>query len=237
MNHSQATKLMATERYLLNELAPDAREAFEEHAFDCPDCALDLRAGAAFVEEAKAQLPFLVALPSGSRAPKAVEKRTFWPSLWRPAFAAPAFAALLILVGYQNLVTFPALRESATQPRLIPVAPLHPATRGAAPPAFAVDRAHGVSLPIDLSSELGTAPAASYAFELRGPRGQLVWTGTLPASTLSTAQATGNDQPISLLIPGGMLRNGSYSLTISSVDAHGSRSLVDHYNFDIVVTG
>ena len=237
MNHSQATKIMATERYLLNDLTPDAREAFEEHVFDCPDCALDLRAGAAFVNEAKAQLPFLVASPAGSRTPMTVKKRSFWPSLWRPAFAAPAFAALLVLVGYQNLVTFPALREWATQPRLIPVAPLRPATRGAARPTFAVDRAHGVSLPIDLSGEPGTGPAASYTFELRGPQGQLAWTGTLPASGLSTAQTTDDGQPISLLIPGGMLRNGSYSLTISSLDAQGVRSLVDRYDFDIVVTG
>ena len=61
MNHSEAVEQMASERYLLNELTPDARDAFEEHVFDCPECALDLRAGTLFVHEAKVQLPELVA--------------------------------------------------------------------------------------------------------------------------------------------------------------------------------
>jgi len=120
MDHSEAVEQMAAERYLLDELTPDAREAFEAHLFDCPDCALDLRAGAAFVEEAKVQLPGLTAAapaptPSRPREPKI--KREWWLSWLQPAFAAPVFATLLLVVGYQNLVTFPALR-------------LQPASRG-----------------------------------------------------------------------------------------------------------
>ena len=65
MDHSQAVEQMAAERYLLNELTPEAREAFEEHVFDCHECAMDIRAAAAFVDEAKIQLPALVRpLPS-----------------------------------------------------------------------------------------------------------------------------------------------------------------------------
>jgi len=47
MDHSEAVREMAAERYLLDELEPEAREAFEEHVFDCPECALDLRAARA----------------------------------------------------------------------------------------------------------------------------------------------------------------------------------------------
>jgi len=232
MNHIEAVDQMAVERYLLNDLTLDAREAFEEHAFECPDCALDLRASTAFVDEAKAQLPELAAPEARLRTPKSSEKRSLWRSLWRPAFVAPAFAAMLAVIAYQNVVTVPSLRESAAQPRLAPLVPLRPATRGATRPAFTADRARGLALPIELSGEPGAAPPTSYAFDLRGPKGELVWTGTLPAPP----QDTDSDQPFSLTIPGRMLRCGSYSLTVSGIDAHGTRSLVDRYNFDIVLS-
>ena len=57
MDHSEAVELMATERYLLGELPAEQREAFEAHFFECYECALDVRAEAAFLKEAKAQLP------------------------------------------------------------------------------------------------------------------------------------------------------------------------------------
>ena len=232
MNHSEAVEQMTSERYLLNELTPDARDAFEEHAFNCPECALDLRAGALFVDEAKAQLPKLAASQARIGMAKSSGKRSFWHSLWRPAFAAPAFAALLIIVGYQNLVTFPALRQSVDEPRLAPLAPLRSATRGATLPTFTADRTHGVALPVDLVIEPGGLPAASYSFDLRDPQGKLVWTGSLPA----TAQGTDNDESFSLTIPGRMLQSGHYSLMVTSVTAEGGRTPVEQYNFDIVMT-
>ena len=57
MNHTEAIEQLAAERYLLDELAPDAREAFEDHFFDCQECALDLRAGALLIDQAKVELP------------------------------------------------------------------------------------------------------------------------------------------------------------------------------------
>jgi hypothetical protein len=35
MDHNQAVREKATERYLLNELDPGVRDQFEEHLFDC----------------------------------------------------------------------------------------------------------------------------------------------------------------------------------------------------------
>ena len=217
MNHSEAVEQMTSERYLLNELTPEARDAFEEHLFDCPECALDLRSGALFVREAKVQLPELLASQSRSGKAKGSVKRSFWSALWRPAFAAPAFAALLIVVGYQNFITLPALRHSANEPRLAPLAPLHSATRGATLLTFTADRTHGVALPVDLVIDPEVAPAASYSFDLRDPKGKLVWTGGLPATTLGPD----SDQSFSLTIPGGMLQSGPYSLMVTSVTAQG----------------
>lgn len=233
MNHTEAIEQMAAERYLLNELTPDARDAFEEHAFDCPECALDLRAGTLFVQETKVQLPALEASRTKSDAAKSGFRRNFSLSWWRPAFSFPAFAALLIVVGYQNFVTFPALRHSASEPYLAPVVTLHPSTRGAPPRStLTVDRARGIALPIDLDTEPGVAPSVSYSFSLRETEGKLVWQSTLAAP----AAGTDGEQRFSLMIPGSALRNGSYSLVITSVGVQGVQTPVDQYNFDIVVT-
>ena len=53
MDHHQATQLTAVEKYLLDELPPELRDEFEEHFFDCQDCATDLRATAGFIDAAK----------------------------------------------------------------------------------------------------------------------------------------------------------------------------------------
>lgn len=235
MDHSQAVQQMAAERYLLNELTPEAREAFEEHLFDCHECALDVRAGAAFVDEAKIQLPDLIAehpapisQPRPAPAPNA-KKRNAWLNWWRPAFAVPAFAALLLVVGYQNLVTYPALRNSAERPRLVPVVPMHGATRGAAHVSVNADRTNGVALPIDLTPEPGLEAFASYSFQLYDPAQKLVWTST---ASLPNGN-DGPDQRLSLEIPGGMLREGSFTVAVSGTGPHGEITPLERFVFDI----
>ncbi|MGA2352458.1 MAG: zf-HC2 domain-containing protein [Terracidiphilus sp.] len=224
---------MAAERYLLNELAPEAREAFEEHFFGCPQCALDLRAGVAFVEEAKVQLPRLTrALPSPipfpSRKPKLKLKRDWWISWLQPAFAAPVFATLLLVIGYQNLVTYPALRAAVNQPRLLSSATLHGATRGAHQ-AITADRRHGVALPILLPEQPSTGAYTSFSVDLMDPQGKLAWTGSIAAP----AEGPSSDQPISLVIPGAMLRSGAYTVAVSGVGPHGEHTVIDQYLFDL----
>jgi hypothetical protein len=231
MDHSEAVQQMAAERYLLDELTPDAREAFEAHLFDCPECALDLRAGAAFVEEAKAQLPNLrrtlpASIPIRSREPKV--KREWWLGWLQPAFAAPVFATLLLVIGYQNLVTYPALRASASQPRLLPWAPLHGATRGAHV-TIAADYRHGVALPVVLPPQPSFGAYASYSFELFDPQGKLVWTGLAAPPDDEASDLAG----LSLVIPGSILRDGAYTLAVSGIAAHGERTEIDKYVFEL----
>ncbi len=50
MSHDEALCTLAAERYLLREFDDRLREAFEEHFFDCSECAADLRAGATFLD-------------------------------------------------------------------------------------------------------------------------------------------------------------------------------------------
>jgi len=232
MDHSEAIQQMISERYLLGELTPEMRDAFEEHLFDCPECALDLCAGTAFVEEAKAQLPELSrALPArgSGRAREPREKQAWWFHWLQPAIALPVFASLLVVIGYQNLVTYPGLRATASQPQLLPWAPLHGATRGGAPQALKADSRHGVVLPVDLPPQPSQGAYTSYRFELYDPQGKLAWSSVVAAP----ADSEGDGQRLSLVIPGAMLRNGAYSLTVSGTGVRGDETTIDRYAFDL----
>jgi hypothetical protein len=228
MDHREAVKQMAAERYLLNELTPELRSAFEEHYFDCPECAFDLRAGAAFVDRAKALLPELTEASSALPLPARPEKKKRqWFFDWRPVFAAPVFATLLAIVGYQNLITLPALRSEASQarePRLLPWAELHPATRGGAPTAVVADRKQGFVLPVDLGSQ---PTYASYRFELYDSLGKRVWSYSAAAPRVS------EDGAFSLLIPCSGLIQGNYALTVSGISSRGEQIEIDRRVFDL----
>lgn len=228
MDHSQAVQQMTAERYLLDELTPELRDAFEEHAFDCPDCANDLRAGVAFIDEAKTLLPELIAhspapgLPAPSRPAAKKPRWSFW---WHPAFAAPVFAALLAVIGFQNLATIPTLRLAATQPRLLPWVSVHAGTRGAGHTPVLADRKQGAVLLIELPQD---SAYTSYAFELYDAHGKRFWSQSLPAPS----ENSGGDRTISLLIPAAGLQQESDALAIFGISP-GGRTEIDRHVFDI----
>ena len=56
VDHDEAVRTLATEKYLLGEMCPDLREEFEIHLFDCEQCAFDLWAAVTFLAHAKAIL-------------------------------------------------------------------------------------------------------------------------------------------------------------------------------------
>jgi hypothetical protein len=229
MEHNEAIKQMVAERYLLGELTPEQRNAFEEHAFDCPECSLDLRAGAVFIDAAKVELPNLVPAspaPSVPYSPRPERKKINWQSWLRPAFAGPAFAALLAVVGYQNLSTIPSLRSAANQPSLLPSTAFHAGTRGSAHTQVQADRTQGAVLSIELPQDSGVA---TYSFTLYDPQGKQFWTRTLTAARAGTS----GDGIVSLVIPGTGLVQGSYTLAIAGIDAQGTRTEIDRHSLDI----
>ena len=225
MNHSEAVGQMAAERYLLDELPPELREAFEEHVFECRECALDLRAGAAFVDEAKLQLPDLTpsaqASPAARRAP---ERKRPWFSWLSPAFALPAMAVLAAIIVYQNVATIPALRSSDNQPALVPWTSVHVGTRGGAPSSVVADRVHGVVLLVDLP-QLGVY--ASYSFVLFDASGKEAWKSGV------VSPAPGEGGTVSLLIPGNGLQPGAYTLAVSGILSSGQTTELGRRSLDI----
>ncbi len=83
MDHHQATQLTAVEKYLLDELPPELRDEFEEHFFDCQDCATDLGATAGFIDAAKREFKVN---PAKSSLPLAGASHVWFHFGHRPLF-------------------------------------------------------------------------------------------------------------------------------------------------------
>jgi hypothetical protein len=231
MDHGEAIQMMTAERYLLNELTADERDSFEQHLFGCQECALDLRAGAAFMSEAKTQLAKLdtkpaasttSALPAHSRPQR---KNPLWSWILQPAFAVPAFAVMLGVIAYQNFSAIPSLRRAATEPRILYSNPIHLGTRGSVHTTVQANRSDGLALSMELPQ---SETYSSYAFQLFDPNGKQFWTRTLSRS--NPAEDGGF---VSLVIPGSGLLPGSYTLAISGVTPQNERVEIDRRVLDV----
>jgi len=230
MDHGEAVKVMAVERYLLDELTPGERDAFETHLFDCPECALDLRAGHAFIREARTQLSQIdsesaVSAAQATLAKPISEKKRRW-FVFQPAFAVPAFAAMLAVIAWQNVSTIPSLRTAASQPRVMPSNAIHAGTRGSSHTPILANRTGGFALAIELPQ---SSTYSSYSFELQDPGGKQVWTQNLAISN----SGAGEDNLISLVIPGTGLVQGSYSLAIFGITPTSGRVEIDRRVLDV----
>lgn len=111
MDHNEAVLLQAAEKYVLGELPQKVREDYEEHYFECAECALDLKAAAAFVDTSR---DVLRAERERSVEKASVQSRGGRLTWLRPVVAVPVFAALLLVIGYQNTVTIPQAKQGAS---------------------------------------------------------------------------------------------------------------------------
>jgi hypothetical protein len=224
MDHEEALKTKAAERYLLDEMTPELRESFEEHAFDCTECALDLRAGAAFIQVAKAELPSLVkSTPSQLKSKGGKPRKSFLFDWFRPAFVVPAFAALLLLIGFQNLSVIPGLRSAAREPRILPTIAFHADTRGDEVTSVQADRKQGVVLSIQIPQTY-----SSYTFTWFDPQGKQQWNTSMNAAAVESTAGT-----VSLFIPGQSLQSGSFKLVISGSSKNGVPVEIERRTLDV----
>ncbi len=69
MEHLEAVNTLAIERYLLEEMPQEERDAFEEHFFSCAECADDVREAAAMREGVRAGLDGRRRSAQGTRRP------------------------------------------------------------------------------------------------------------------------------------------------------------------------
>lgn len=223
MDHSESIRLMAAEKYLLGELTPELREQFEEHFFDCQECALDVRAGAALVAHSKVVLSESVAVsPVSVRVP--VGAKLGWFAWLRPAWIVPVLAALLVVLGYQNLVTYPQLKQAATSPQILPWASINVSTRGTSTIQITPRARQGFHLLLNIPPDSGYT---SYTFNLSSPSGRLEWSRTIPAAS--------SDEARSIYVPGANQEQGIYKLAVRGNTTAGPSSDLGHYSVEVQI--
>jgi hypothetical protein len=127
MEHQRAVQNLAVESYLLGDMSPSERDAFEEHFFECSLCGEDVRAAAKFMEDARKilgedagaddRLPTGRPFPGSSRTAKMPGggRTPGWLVWLKPQFAAPALAVLLVLVGLESFQIIPSLRRQVEE--------------------------------------------------------------------------------------------------------------------------
>jgi anti-sigma factor RsiW len=223
MDHTESIRLMAAEKYLLGELTPESREKFEEHFFDCQECALDVRAGAALVEHSKVVLSEPVAV-SPVRVPAAVAARPGWFAWLRPAVVVPVLAALLVVVGYQNLVTYPQLKQMASSPQILPWASINVSTRGTSTTQISPRAGEGFHLLVNIPPD---GHYSSYTFDLSSPSGRLEWSRTVPAAS--------SDEARSIYVPGTNQEQGVYTLAVRGGTAAGESFDLGRYSIEVQI--
>jgi hypothetical protein len=225
MDHTEALRLQAAEKYVLGELDADLRDQYEEHYFDCAACALDLRSAAAFAatsrqvfeEEANAALALAAA---GRRAHSQQGSAPSWTQRFRWAFAAvPAFAALVLatIVTYQDTVLIPHLKNAATPSvsslaaRVLDLPPTGTRSGVNAPAnatAFEVRPDESFSVQFDFTP---SATLAAYVCQLQDPTGRVLLQLAVPASKAN--------QRFSFAVPGGLLpASGNYRIVFLGAD-------------------
>lgn len=142
MEHSEAGKNFVVERYILGELNETQRDEFENHYFDCPECAEDLKEAAILVANVKT---FFSEEIKESRA--AVPKRIQWLPFagWSliPAVPITGCVILAVLAGYQNLVQIPAMRTHAVSKQLV-LTPAIPVRAARAQPGLTFSKRSGI---------------------------------------------------------------------------------------------
>jgi hypothetical protein len=213
MNHDEAIRLKAAEKYLLGELSAELRDEYEDHYFGCAECALEVQTGAVFIDNARDVLSSTsVAEMAAKRQP--VRSGGWWTALLRPAFAVPVLALLLLVAGYQNAVTIPHLKTALLQSERVQTLPsfslISENSRGGTPLAITVPAGKPFSFFVDIPPQGGYA---SYVCEFQTESG-------VPELSLKVS-ADEAKRTVQLLIPAGRLASGKHVLVVRGLDSQG----------------
>jgi hypothetical protein len=110
MDHLDAEKMKAVERYMLGDLSVSEVEDFERHFFDCPQCSEELRALTILQENARAVFIEQDSAPIPSRVHAPESAARGWPG-FSPLFSSRSWAMALgaLAIGiFAGYLAFPS---------------------------------------------------------------------------------------------------------------------------------
>jgi len=212
MDHLEAKRLHAAEKYVLGELAADQRDAYEEHYFDCAECAEDVKATVTFVcagREVFREEPVPVAA-----APKELAPRSRWTSWFRPMIAIPAMAALLLVIGYYSRTSKPQIGVITAPGQTILSSPSFGLRGGdRLENEKTVVQVHGNDL-VQLHFDFVPSQVqnfSSYTGELQDSASRVPLQFDIPTDRVN--------KEVNLIVPSGLLHPGDYTLTVFGREA------------------
>src|SRR5262249_55873102 len=223
MDHQQALKDHAAERYLLDELSPEERDGFEEHYFSCVQCADEVRAAFSLADNARAVMAEARPRPVQVKHEAVRERRSWdWWAWMRPVVPVAAMLLLAVTV-YQSAFVIPRLQRELTDasaPRVVPTVVAHAATRGDDPVVHVSGQDRQVQLILDINP---TASVSSYVCDVVDAAGKTRF--VVPANVASTGAS------VYLLLPVRDLESGHYTIRVRANGAASGQ--VEDYHFEL----
>ena len=218
MNHQDALKEMSVERYLLGELDGASLDSFEEHLFECSDCAADVKAGATFIDGARTELaapqrvygPY-VSAPQAS-APQAASPRSWTSWFTSPWILGPALAACMLMLGIETFVVQPRMNREIAQAQapavLNPLVLANAGARGDSTPEIVAPEHGFFVISLDVPA---TGGFSGYLCSVKAPDGSLLW-----QTTVSPEQAR---DALFIKMPTDKVKEGLNTLLIQGLPA------------------
>ena len=218
----------AAEKYVLGEMTDELRDQFEEHYFDCAECALDVKTAAAFIAASKEVfLAEPLTVPAADSVPLNRREKRAWSSRgWlKPLIAIPAIAALVAMTVYEGHKLKIRLPEAVDTSSRNLVASAEFGLRGG-------DRVESEATVVrvrqndTIGFHFDFTPSQSfhaYLGEVQDQAGRVFFEISIPAERIN--------KEVKFVVPAGKLRPGNYVLRVYGEAA--TRSVVAQYAFSI----
>lgn len=230
MDHLEAVRTKAAEKYMLGELSGKERDDYEDHFFGCQECASEVKLGAILVDSAKEVLSSPHILPE-KPAREIGARRPWFAWFMRPQFVVPALASLLLIIAYQNAVLIPRMKTATSDLNAAGVLPsfslITSNSRGGAPLTIRVSRNQLFGLYLDIPPE---KKLSSYTCTVENTSGSVEFSASVSATQAREA--------VQLLLSSSRLSPGNHILIVrgsgASDQASGAPAVeVARYEFNL----